>query len=214
MSYPVYLLSAFVIGIFGVSAAHAQEAVSEARAVEIGNGLLTDQTFAIMPQVGAFAFKDANGSTGTRGAIGLAFDFNLAHLNPIGPHRLYAGISTGALYSHVGGPDANFFGDNSTLPSGTASANIVIIPANLKIGYDISDRVRIAAHGGANAVYNSQPGQVQLSNSNLWNLFPNVGGDLDIGFAQNVVLGIRPDVTFTPQSDFFTGALEFGYAFG
>lgn len=213
------------IAVFSVSTVWAQDqtandqnATSETSMTSVNKGLLRDETVGLKPQVGVLDFKDATGNATTRGAIGLAFDLNFSRILSSVSQNLYAGLSTGGLYSHIGDPGSNFFGSSPNISSGTSGANLALFPVNAKLGFNVSDRLRISGHGGGNVIYASIPSALApefgSSVSKKWNIFPNAGGDVDFGLSRNVALTLRPDWTFTPGVGFFTGTLELGIALG
>ena len=209
-----------VVGCAGLSSSvWAQDntaAVSEANAVSINKGGLKDESIGLKPEVGVLNFNDATGNKTSRGAVGLAFDMNFSKILSGVAQNIYFGISTGGLYSHVGGTGSNFFGSSPTANgSGTGGANVALFPANLKLGYNFTDKFRVSGHGGGNVIYSSVANAITTGdNSRNWNIYPNAGADVDIGLGKSVALTLRPDWTFTPNVGFFTGTLEFGFALG
>ncbi|OFZ54235.1 MAG: hypothetical protein A2428_07115 [Bdellovibrionales bacterium RIFOXYC1_FULL_54_43] len=196
-----------------------------AEASEVTQGYLTDEIFSVKPLVGVIAYRDlfTSDTNTSRGALGLSMDYNAsAMLGETMQRNWYLGPSVGFIYSHLGSPGSNFFGSAPDVATGGNSApgaNILIIPTNLKFGYNIADSLRISAHGGGNVIYRSVASSMNLdtdsaSQDSLWKYYPNVGGDLDIGFGKNVALSLRPDVTFTPNENFFMGTLGLGVALG
>jgi hypothetical protein len=182
---------------------------------EVSRGMLRDEVFGMKPQVGVISFDEpGTGDTASRGVVGILFDWNFAS----GSH-FYVGPQFGGLFSHLGAPGSNFFGSDA--PTGDRSgANIVTLPANFKVGYNFTDRFRIAAHGGANFVYRSIASSMNLGRdadntlSDNWSVFPNLGGDVEFGLGRSVSLMLRPDWTFTPGDDFFTGTIALGIPLG
>jgi hypothetical protein len=214
-------LNIALVGIVAVSAtgAWAQDETaptSQAQDINVQHeGGLMNEALGIKPEVGVLNFNDSTGNTTDRGAIGLAIDLNFSKLLTGVANNLYLGVSTGGLYSHIGGVGSNFFGtsaSNSTLS--TSGANVFLFPADAKLGVNITDNLRVSGHGGANVLYSSIPGAIAINSSNNWNLLPNAGGDLDIGLGKSVALTLRPDWTFASNTTFFTGTLEFGFALG
>lgn len=181
-------------------------------------GGLKDEAVGIKPSLGFVNFKDATGTATNRGAIGLAYDMNLARGIAGGPTPFYIGFSTGGLYSHLGEPGSGFFGTSTAKSSGFGGANLVQVPVDAKLGYSVTDHLRISAHGGGNVMYCSIPSAMGTNLGSAvdrkWNIFPNVGGDVDIGLGRNFALTLRPDWTFTPGVGFFTGVAELGLALG
>jgi hypothetical protein len=211
------------LGVWGtpVWAADERESpVSTARAPEAQRSmLLREELVSVKPQVGAIAFTDAQNESTSRLAAGATADMNLVPFIDSTLREWYVGPVVGLFYSHLGDTDANFFGANTTAPSGLGGANLAIIPTNLKVGYAFTEFYRISAHGGGNIVYRSVANSLNLgagsnSSDSLWKYYPNVGGDLDIAIARSVALTLRPDVTFTPGNTVFTGTLGLGIFFG
>lgn len=200
------------------SSAQNTGAVSEANEVALNNATLKDETVALKPQVGVLNFQDGSANQTQRGAVGLALDLNFSTIVSGVSQNVYFGVSTGGLYSHIGEVGSNFFGSNSSTsaPQGTGGGNLALFPVDAKLGYSVTDALRISAHGGGNVVYNSIPSTINWGSaqSRSWNLFPNVGGDVDLAVTKNVELTLRPDWSFTPGVGFFTGTLEFGFALG
>ncbi len=181
-------------------------------------GALKDEVASIRPEVAILAFQDAQGDSTTRGAIGLHYDLNMSNLVSSVSERLYFGPSFGGLYSHIGSSGSNFIASNSSNLDGNGGANLVEIPLDLKLGYNITDNVRISAHGGGTLLYRSIADSMQIdgstSSASNWKIYPAVGGDLEMALGGRVTLDFRPDVTLTPINTLFTGALGFGVALG
>jgi hypothetical protein len=178
------------------------------------DGGLLNEAIGIKPEVGVLNFQDSTGNTTNRGAAGIALDLNFSRMAAGIANNLYFGVSTGGLYSHVGNVGSNFFGTSPSLSSGGGGSNVFLFPADLKVGLNLNDNLRISGHGGGNVLYASVPGSIAINSSNNWNLLPNAGGDLDIGLGRSVALTLRPDWTFASNETFFTGTLEFGFAIG
>ena len=176
---------------------------------------LKNETVGLKPQVGVVYFNDpVTGNKDTRAAYGATLDFNFTKMATSGPTPFYVGLSTGGIYSHLGGTNANFFGTN-----GIGGQNIVQIPANLKVGYNLTDNFRLGVHGGGNVIYRSQANGITLGSGNVgtgsdWSIFPNAGADLEFGIGRNTALIIRPDATFTTGENLYTGTLGFSIALG
>jgi hypothetical protein len=181
-------------------------------------GYLTNEKVGIRPQVGTLVFDDVNGDSAARAAYGLTVDVNLASAINENLMHWYLGPSTGAIYSHLGSPGAGFFGtDQGSGLSG--GANLLLIPANLKVGYNFNDYFRVAAHGGGNVVYRSIANSMFLSTSSVgggsdWTIFPNVGADVEVGLGRNLALTLRPDVTITPENDILAATLALAIPIG
>jgi hypothetical protein len=181
-------------------------------------GALKDEVASIRPEVAILAFQDAQGDSTTRGAIGLHYDLNMSNLVSSVSERLYFGPSFGGLYSHIGSSGSNFIASNSSNLDGNGGANLVEIPLEMKLGYNVTDNVRISAHGGGTLLYRSIADSMQIDGSNSsasnWKIYPAVGGDLEMALGGRITLDFRPDVTLTPINTLFTGALGFGVALG
>jgi hypothetical protein len=165
------------------------------------------------------SFTDQLGNTQGRGAYGLTLESNLARTVGLSGTPFYAGVVTGFIFSHLGDPGSNVFGADSDTPVGAGGANAFLIPANLKVGYNVTDRLRLAAHGGGNVVYRSVASSMFLGDSSaqsgsVWRLFPNIGGDVEYALGNNVAIMARPDWTLTPGDALFTGTLALNLAIG
>src|SRR5690606_13313175 len=155
----------------------AQDQVIITQEEEATRGFLRDESVSIKPQLGAVFFEDATGDRTTRAAAGLTLDINVAP----GSDSWFIGPSTGAIFSHLGSATSNFFGtspgeDASDVASG--GANMLQVPANVKVGYNFTDKFRLAIHGGGNVIYRSEAGAISLGDSitgSDWTVFPNVG---------------------------------------
>jgi len=175
---------------------------------------LRDQKWGLTPQLGMVGYTRNSGATTSRIAIGVAFDWNAeSTLRPEAPKDQYIGLSTGFLYSHPGATDANFLGSSSSTGS---DANLVLIPIDLKLGYQINDSVRFAVRGGGNLIYRSNAGVSDLGagstgSASLWKIYPNVGVDADIELSKNLLLTIRPDITLTPANDLYVATIGATY---
>jgi hypothetical protein len=151
-------------------------------------------------------------------SIRLHYDLNMSNLVSSVSERLYFGPSFGGLYSHIGSSGSNFIASNSSNLDGNGGANLVEIPLEMKLGYNVTDNVRISAHGGGTLLYRSIADSMQIDGSNSsasnWKIYPAVGGDLEMALGGRITLDFRPDVTLTPINTLFTGALGFGVALG
>lgn len=184
----------------------------------ITNGELRDEIVAIRPQVGDMTYTPFQGnSTESRAEVGLSVDMNLMSSIDRSLRDYYIGPSTGVYFSHLGDVNANFFGSNPDVVT-FDSGNMLIVPLDLKAGYAITDNFRIAAHGGGNVIYNSNPGTVALTdsgyNGNQWKIFPNAGVDVEFGLGKHVSLSLRPDWTIAPLNSMFSGTLGLGVSLG
>jgi hypothetical protein len=181
---------------------------------DVSDSYLRSEVVGIRPQAGALFFENAlTGNTDSRFLGGLTLDVNVLRGSPV-----YLGPSTGFLFSHVGPVDANFFGTDSPT-AGDSGGNIFIVPANLKLGYNIGDRFRVAAHGGANLVYRSIANALNIGGTLLGSesdttFYPNAGLDLEWGLGQNIALTLRPDWTFTTGPDMATATLALAIPIG
>jgi hypothetical protein len=226
-------LALFIVlsAVLGTGAAHAAQnsdsnsnnndtgMMSSASRDDMSSGLLKDSFLGIKPAVGVIAFTDPTGSTASRAAAGLLVDGNLARILPESMRFAYFGVQSGAIYSHLGSTTSNLFGSNADSPSTGSGANMLLIPADLAMGYVINDNARIGVHGGGNVIYRSvanvlNAGASSGSDSSVWRIFPNVGADFDLGLGRNVSLGVRPDLTLTPGVAIFTGTLGLGINLG
>lgn len=172
---------------------------------------LKDEVVGIIPQVGVVGFLDSTSTRQSRGVAGLGFDYNVAPLlGDRGGKDYFLGLSTGAFYSHMGATDANFFGATNN-QAGGAGANLLVIPADLKVGYNFTPSFRGSLHGGGNITYRSAANAANTgdtrSSDSLWRLYPNAGADLELQVGKHVSLIARPDVTFTSGPTVLMGTL-------
>jgi hypothetical protein len=191
---------------------------TEAYESQAGDGYLRREAVSIKPQVGVIAYSDVLGQDTSRGAAGLAVDANVTNWFTSDPTNFYVGPSTGVIYSHLGSPDSNFIGTDSSTTF-QSSANLLIIPGDVKVGYTFGDAFRLAVHGGGNVIYRSVASSMLLGDSSLesgsdWSIFPNAGIDVEMGLSENVALTLRPDVTFTSGDELFSGMLALGFTLG
>lgn len=182
-------------------------------------GTLANETVGLKPEVGIMNFHDSQGQNATRGTIGIHYDFNMSNLlSQFGGNRFYLGPSFGALFAHVGASGASWFGSSPSVNDGTAGGNVLEFPLDMKLGYDVTDNLRISAHGGGNVLYRSIAGAMVVDDNtgsnSKWKIFPAVGGDVEFGIAKNVAIDLRPDVTLTPINTIFTGTIGIGLALG
>ncbi len=173
---------------------------------------MNTQSFAIGPQVGVVTYTDNLGTRSARGTAGINVEWNLARLFT-DSSRAYIALQTGGQVAKVGNGSANFFGGGSDNVGAFNDSTMVVIPADAKIGYNLSESARISAHGGGNVIYRSSAGAVRLAasdpagNVSDWSIYPNVGGDLEVKVGKSVGLQARPDVTITPDETMFVGTL-------
>jgi hypothetical protein len=121
------------------------------------------------------------------------------------------------FYSHIGTADANFFGANGAEGAAVASANFMLIPVDLKVGYLLpSGNVRFSVHGGGNVTYRSVAGAVSLgevaaadASNSSWNIYPNAGLDAEFG-----PFIVRPDWTFTSGNSLLTATAGIVFPLG
>lgn len=190
-------------------------ATTTTEAQEVTRGYLPDEKLSVKPQVGLVAYRDTLGSDTSRLAAGIALDMNAFKLLDYTRWKnVYLGPSTGLLYSHMGSATSNFVGTSPTSDQGGTGANLLIIPTDLKVGYNFGENYRIAAHGGGNIVYRSVANVVNFGDAatadSAWKYYPNAGGSFEVGFGHNVALQLRPDWTFTPADNIFTGTVALG----
>lgn len=197
---------------------HQKAGSAETSTADMGEyrSALKNEALGIKPQVGAMVFNNPlTGNKDARAAYGATIDLNLTRLATSNPTPVYLGLSTGGLYSHFGGSNSNFFGTGNS----TGGQNLLLIPANAKIGYNLTDGFRLGAHGGGNVIYRSQQNALSLGSNSVgagsdWSIFPNAGLDLEFGLGRNAALIIRPDMTFTSGENLFTGTVGFSLPIG
>jgi hypothetical protein len=192
------------------------------RATDVTSGYLSNQTTAFTPQLGVLTYGTPFDGTQVRGVIGLGFDMNALRLlsPPENRGNLYIGPQTGIFFAHTGSASAGFVGTGATTTDAFANAGYTWIPLDLKVGYSFSDNFRLSVHGGGNIVYQSISGTVIANNgatattatSSSWNIYPNFGGDVELGVGHNVSILIRPDVTFASNTNPFSGTVGLGLA--
>jgi hypothetical protein len=199
----------FLILASGV--AHAATEVTETRTGDLGRLYNGNEMLGVKPALGVINYNAADGSYTTRATYGLAGELNLAAPIGIDFTRYFVGVQTGAAYSHLGPSDSNFFGAGSEGNGG--GANLLLIPANIKVAYSPLAALRVGAHGGANVIYRSIANSIAIDETDLnWRLTPNAGLDFDVAFSKGVSLSIRPDVTFAPVKNVYTASAALGIA--
>ncbi len=190
---------------------------STAGASEVTRGYLANETVGIKPQLGLMVFTDQNGNSTSRAMGGFTVDGNIATMIDKNWNNIFIGPSSGFLFSHLGQTGSNFVGTSADITGmGDPGSNIFLIPANLKLGYNITDNLRVAGHGGGNVTYRSVANSLNLGASSslpgsVWRIFPNVGGDLELGLGKHAALMLRPDWTLTPGDSIFTGTIAFNF---
>lgn len=194
-------------------------ATTVAEEKEVTRGYLSDEVFGIKPQAGVIAFQDAAGEDASRLAAGLTFEWNFSTMAGLTESRWYVGPQTGFIFSHLGQAGSNFVGTDADTPIGDAGSNFLLIPADLKIGYNFGDHYRLSVHGGGNVIYRSAANSINMGKGStgtgdLWKVYPNVGGALEIALSRTSVFLLRPDFTIAPNEDVFTGTIGFGWALG
>ncbi len=199
--------------------ANSGEGTSFTTTHDTGQGELSTEAFSLKPEVGVVRYSaTTDGGGNTRAAAGLDMEFNLARLTGT-PTAVYTGIQTGVVYSHLGSAGGSFWGGSGGDQSTDPGANMLLIPADLKVGWNVLDYLRISAHGGGNLTYRSAGNSAAFGPSSgntgaVWRIFPNVGGDIDVGITRNISLLLRPDVTLTTGSTLFTGTVGLGINLG
>lgn len=186
-----------------------------------GGKSLSAEIASLKPEVGILEFTDATGGVGGRFAAGLGADVNLVVLAKGTPYDVYYGISTGAFFAHLGDASSGFFGSGTGAAQGLSGANMALIPVDLKLGYDITDLLRVSVHGGGNVFYRSVASSMAMGVSSAttapsWDIFPNVGGDVEwaLGQSKSVAVFARPDFTITPGVCVFLGTVGVSWIFG
>ncbi len=198
------LVSAFFL--LPVLSAFAQErgsvSTADSREIYRGEGYLADERIGIKPQAGVLFFnkpaEDLVSDDSTQRAVyGATLDINVAEAGS----PIFFGPSTGVFYSSIGSPNASFFGAGGS----GADSHAFIVPANLKLGFNLSPGFRVSAHGGVNAIYRSAAGTISAGESiesdDKWSLYPNVGADIELGLGSQAALILRPDITLTSGND-------------
>lgn len=165
---------------------------------DVLDGYLKDETLSLRPELGVVAYKDSSYNETSRVAEGIGIEWNAIHALRIDP-SWYVGISSGTIYSNLG------------------DSHLLFIPVNMKEGYNFTDHFRLSVHGGGNVIYRSVAGAINLSTGgdlgrtdSVWRIYPNLGADLDIAFAKNLSMFIRPDFTLAPSGSIFVGAVGLG----
>lgn len=204
------LFSVFSILGFGAVANAQQGYTSSSKDFREPN-TLRDQTFGLIPQVGVATFVNTLGETDSRQLMGLGMEYNFAALAQSAVKDSYMGLSTGVFYSHIGSPSSDFFGSNAVVTT-TPGSNMLVIPANLKLGYNFTDAFRASVRGGGNVIYRSVAASASLGDNTggfgpQWATYPNVGFDLEFQLGDSVAVIARPDLTIAPNDNMFMGTL-------
>jgi hypothetical protein len=165
-----------------------------------------DEAVGIIPQIGVLSFTAPDGTGVSRGLAGLTVDFNFLGRVATHPGKPFFGLTIGALYSHLGQPGGDFFGNNP--PAGsifTSDTQFLLIPVDAKLGYTYSDILRFSLHAGANLLYygsGGAPNPFTTDGSSGMNASPNIGMDLEFGVGRNVGILLRPDWTLATNTIF------------
>jgi hypothetical protein len=173
--------------------------VSEGKSVFSNS--LKDEVVGISPQVGMVSYADASGAYRSRAAAGLLADFNATPLIAPEMKDFFLGVTTGGFYSHQGSNASNFFGSVSNDASG--GGNLAVLPMDLKVGYHLTDKLRVSVHGGGNLTYRSVAESASFGNnstgtSSAWSFLPNTGADVEVALTNEISVEARPDVSFAP----------------
>jgi hypothetical protein len=172
---------------------------------------LKDEVVGISPQVGMVSYADSSGAYRSRAAAGLLADFNAIPLVAPELKDYFAGVTLGGFYSHTGSNASNFFGSVSDDASG--GSNLVVLPMDVKLGYNVTDKLRVSVHGGGNLTYRSVAeaasfGSNSTGTSNAWSFLPNTGADIEVALTNQISVAARPDVSFAPGgTSLFMGTL-------
>jgi hypothetical protein len=214
-----YLSEQSLEGTQAPGTAEETNLATTAEASEVTRGYLDKEVVGIKPQVGVMSYTDQFNNVQGRAAYGFTLEGNLAQAVGLGGTPFYVGPQTGFIFSHFGNPGANFFGSNTGNQVGAGGANVFIIPTDLKLGYNVTERLRLAVHGGGNVLYRSfadafNTGPSSSQSGSVWRWYPNAGGDVEYAVGQNVAIMARPDVTVTPGNTLFTGTLAMAIALG
>jgi hypothetical protein len=220
---PVLLWGAALAGVLAAGSAFAQEDYATGGRVEKEasefktKGPLRDEVFGIKPQLGVMLFKPVENGVrqdiDARGMAGVSLEVNITRLATDEWRLWYGGISTGFMGSHVGQPGSGFLGGGDQ----TGSGNLLIIPLDLKVGYNLNEAFRVSMHGGANFIYRSVGNQFALgaqgaTGDSDWTPYPNFG--LDFEFGREIAFMVRPDFTITPGDEIFTGTFAVSIPLG
>lgn len=213
MNRIIFLLASMIF--LSANQGWAQDPTVSTQTPQERNHDLGDERIGLKPEIGYLAYQDPIVGSATRGTAGIGADFNFAPAWK--SHDTHMAIQTGIFDSIIGQPGGDFYGANSNYNIGSSSDYLLTIPADLKIGYNVANAVRISAHGGGNVIYRSNNTTVDLgtganNGASDWNLFPNAGLDAEVGLSRHVNLLIRPDWTFTAASAFFIGTLGVDFA--
>ena len=211
----LYRLSLVMLGVVTAqSSVLAEEPVmsSTSENAYVEEITLKDETLGFSPQYGVLSFVDNKGEVEGRQLVGLGIDFNGASLFKNSVRDYFFGVSTGAFYSHMGEPSSDFFGGNASQNESQGGANMVLIPADLKVGYNFTNDFRASVRGGGNIIYRSignsaNLGEGSTSGNALWRVYPNVGADFEWQVSRYVSLMARPDLTIAPNDNLFMGTL-------
>ena len=186
---------------YAASTENAQVSTAEG---EGGGGVqrnMRNEEFGLAPQIGAIGYHDPSGSYTSRAAIGVGVDYNAAALLGLN-NNLYLGAGSGFDIARAGYPTANMLGGGTM-----SNSNMVIVPVDLKVGYNLTDKFRTSVRGGGDVVYKSNAASVNFGGPNDWTMHPDVGVDLEWQVSKRVSVQAKPDLFFTPGENVFVGML-------
>ena len=191
--------------------------VTSAKAEKYAGSYYSNARFEVKPMLGMVNFIDARRDRDARASIGVTGLYNVMK-DAGGDSSLWlAGPETGVVYSHLGDPGSGFFGAGSTnTAAGHSGANVLMIPANLKVGYNVINDLRVALHGGANIFYRNEVAAMVLTDSDTsdknWTALPNVGAEFQYAVSRNAAVALRPDWTIATNRNVISAMLSVGVA--
>jgi hypothetical protein len=190
LSYSVFTSSLAVLACSVFSNAYAQtESISSLS--DMSMGPLRDEVIGFKPQIGFLNYDDVAENGFTTMTVGINSEINvLKFFKSNLDKKIFGGFESGITYSHLS----------------SSSSTLLYAPLNIKVGYMVTDWLRVGGHGGGNLIYRSTADAMRLNGTPegpdaSFSFYPNVGGDADFAVSKSISLTVRPDVTFTPGSD-------------
>jgi len=147
--------------------------------------------------------RTAIGPSASKAIGGLSLDWNASEtVGTASP--IYYGATTGLSFTRLDN------GLNNSLNNGS---NLFIVPANVLLGYHVTDQFLAAANTGVNFLLQGDPSVLGIGTSDL-KAVPNLGLNASYSFTDALALAAKADWSFADGQTPFTGTLGLSIPLG
>lgn len=154
---------------------------------------------------GVLSYEAVDATDQSRLATSIIAERNFSPAGPA-PSPIQYGGEFGLIYSHLGAPDAGFFGTGGDQPGG--DGNLFVIPLHLWGGYYWdAPGILASIHTGADLYMSTNDESIATGRDSQVNFFPAIGFQLGVDTRQNFAITFQSNWTLVPNEAVYSALI-------